>query len=166
MVRHGSILWQRVTCGSWSEVSYFQGSSDLWVMKWSVIFSDNETRWPKLWPQNKYSSTLTYISWFSDFAQYLQDYLMDEHHSWYDGSVWHKDWPHQVYVGQWPLFYGPQILLHILKTVWWRNVVLGIMDQCDNKDRPRKIYVGQWPILLGPLILHFIIVIDLNYFYT
>ena len=23
--------------------------------------------------------------------------LMDEHHSWYTVSVWHKDWPHQVY---------------------------------------------------------------------
>ena len=58
---------------------------------------------------------------------------MDEHHSWYNGSVWHINWPYQVYVGQWPIFYGPAILLHILKTIWWRNVVLGIMDQCNSK---------------------------------
>ena len=58
---------------------------------------------------------------------------MDEHHSWYNGSVWHIHWPYQVYVGQWPIFYGPAILLHILKTIWWRNIVLGIMDQCDSK---------------------------------
>ena len=58
---------------------------------------------------------------------------MDEHHSWYNGSVWHIDWPYQVYVGQWPIFYGLAILLHILKTIWRRNVVLGIMDQCDSK---------------------------------
>ena len=38
-----------------------------------------------------------------------------------------------VYVGQWPIFYCPMILLHIMKTIWWRNVVLGIMDQCDTK---------------------------------
>ena len=103
------------------------------------------------------------VKWF---AQYLQDYLMDEHHSWYNGSVWHIDWPYQVHVGQWPIFYGPVILLHILRTIWWRNVVLGIMDQCDFKDWPCKIYVGQWSIFHGPLILPYIIVIDLNYFYT
>ena len=33
----------------------------------SVIFSDNETMWPKLWPQSKYVN-MTYISWSSDFA--------------------------------------------------------------------------------------------------
>ena len=64
---------------------------------------------------------------------YLQDYLMDEHHGWYNGSVWHRDWPHQVYVGQWPIFYGPVILLHILKTVWWRNIIFEIIDQCDTE---------------------------------
>ena len=58
---------------------------------------------------------------------------MDEHHSWYNGSVWHIHWPYQVYVGQWPIFYGPAILLHILKTIWWRNVLFWIMDQCDSK---------------------------------
>ena len=47
--------------------------------------------------------------------------------------MWHKDWPHQVYVGQWPIFYGPVILLLIWKTVWWRNIVFGVMDQCDTK---------------------------------
>ena len=60
---------------------------------------------------------------------------MDEHHSWYNGSVWHIDWPYQVYVhvGQLPIFYGWEILLHILKTISWRNIVFGIMDQCDSK---------------------------------
>ena len=75
---------------------------------------------------------VTYISWSSDFAYYLQDYLMDEHHNWYNGSVWRIHWPYQVYVGQWPIFYGPAILLHIL-TIWWRNVVLGVTDHCDSK---------------------------------
>ena len=71
--------------------------------------------------------------------------------------MWHKDWP---------IFYGTVILLHVLKTFWWRNVVLGIMDQCHTKIDLVKIYVGQWPIFHGPLILPYIIVIDLNYFYT
>ena len=65
---------------------------------------------------------MTYISWSSDFALYLQDYLLDEHHGWYNGSMW-------------PIIYGPVILLLIWKTVWWRNIVyvFGIMDQCNTK---------------------------------
>ena len=90
---------------------------------------------------------------------------MDEHHNWYNGSVWHIDWPYQLYVSQWPIFYGPAMSLHILKTIWWRNVVLGIMDQCDSKDWPCKIYVGQWPIFHGPLVLPYIIVIDKLFLY-
>ena len=39
------------------------------------------------------------------------------------------------------------------------------MDQCDTKINLVK-YVGHWPIFHGPLILPYIIVIDLNYFYT
>ena len=31
------------------------------------------------------------------------------------------------------LFYCPVILLLIWKTIWWRNIVFGIMDQCDTK---------------------------------
>ena len=92
---------------------------------------------------------------------------MGEHHSWYNGSLWHIVWPYQVYVGHWPIFYGPAILLHILKTIWWRNVVLGIMDQCDYMIDLYKIYGGQWPIFHGPLILPYINYhCQTNYFYT
>ena len=58
---------------------------------------------------------------------------MDEHHSWYNESVWHRDWSHQAYIGQLPIFYGSVILLHILKTIWWRNIVFWIIGQCDIK---------------------------------
>ena len=68
---------------------------------------------------------------------------MDDHHSWYNGSVWPIHWPYQVYVGQWPIFDGPAILLHILKTIWWRNIVLGIMDHCDTKsDLVKYVWVS------------------------
>ena len=68
---------------------------------------------------------------------------MCEHHSWYIGSVWHKE-----YVGQWSIFYGPVILLHNLKTIWWRNVVLGITDHCDTKIDLFRISVtySSWAI--------------------
>ena len=66
-------------------------SPSIWCM--SVIFADNETVWPKLWPQSKYVN-MTYISWSSNFAKCPQDFLMDEHHSWFNGSMWHIDWPY------------------------------------------------------------------------
>ena len=103
----------------------------IWCL--SVIFSDNETVWPKLWPQSKYKSTWPI---FHGLVILLNIFKI----IWWmniivgkTGSVWHIDWLYQVYVGQRPIFYGPAILLHILKTIWWRNVVLGIMDLCDSK---------------------------------
>ena len=36
-----------------------------------------------------------------------------------------------VHVGQWPTFHGPVILFCILKSIWWMNVVLEILIQCE-----------------------------------
>ena len=69
----------------------------------------------------------------------------------------------QVYVGQWLTFYGPAILLHVLKTIYSRKVVLGMIVLL--RDWPCKLYVGQLPIFHGPLILPYIIVIDFKIFY-
>ena len=44
-----------------------------------IIFWEYESVCPNLWPQNLFRS-LTYISWSSDFALYLEDYLMCEHY--------------------------------------------------------------------------------------
>ena len=48
-------------------------------------------------------------------------------------NIWHKDWPHKIYVGHWPIFHGPVILLNIFKIIWWINIIFGIMHQCDTK---------------------------------
>ena len=48
-------------------------------------------------------------------------------------SVWCKHWPETIYVGHWPIFQGPVILPYILKTIWWTNVITGILDPCDAK---------------------------------
>ena len=58
------------------------------------------------------------------------------------------------YVGQWPIFHGPMLLPYILKTVWWTDVIVGILDPCDLPD---KMYVGQSPTLHGPVILPYIL---------
>ena len=43
----------------------------------------------------------------------------------------YKDWPNKIYVGQWPIFYGPVILPYILKPIWRMKVILETMGQCD-----------------------------------
>ena len=73
------------------------------------------------------------VQWF--WPSFCKTYLMDECSTWDNQSIWHEDWPHKIlYVGQWPIhvFCGPVILLNIL-TVWWRNIILGIIDECDTK---------------------------------
>ena len=44
--------------------------------------------------------SVTYILWSSDFASYLEDYLMEKCCTWDNGSVSLKDQPCKIYVGQ------------------------------------------------------------------
>ena len=46
----------------------------------NIIIWDYESVWPKVRPQNNIV-IVTYILWFSEFALYLEDYLMYEHHT-------------------------------------------------------------------------------------
>ena len=71
--------------------------------------------------------------------------------------MWHKDWPHKIYVGQWPIFCGPLTLLNtcILKTIWLRNVILVILDQCDTKMEHIEIYTLNKCYNRSLLKLHF-----------
>ena len=92
------------------------------MLYWRYWFSVTQTlNW------NYKCMSVTYTSWSRDFALYLEDYLMDKCHNWNSGSMWHKDLPHKMYVGQWPTFHYPVILSYILKTVWWINVVLEVL---------------------------------------
>ena len=58
--------------------------------------------------------SVTYILWSSDFASYLGDYLMEKRCTLDNGSLWLKDRPCKIYVGQWPIFHGPLILPYII----------------------------------------------------
>ena len=58
--------------------------------------------------------SVTYILWSSDFASYLEEYLMEKRCTLDNGSVWLEDRPCKIYVGQWPIFHDPLILLHII----------------------------------------------------
>ena len=66
--------------------------------------------------------SVTYISWTSDFAFYLEDYLMDKCHNWNIRSLWCKDLPHKMYVGQRPTFHGQVFCL-----MSWRLFGEGIL---------------------------------------
>ena len=63
---------------------------------------------------------------------YLEDHLMDCYTGDID-SVWHKHWTETIHVSvcQWPIFHGTVILPYILKTIWWTNVRIGILDSWD-----------------------------------
>ena len=103
---------------------------DGWMLYWRYWFSVTQTL-----TLNHICRSVTCISWSRDFALYLKDYLIVTCHNWNIGSVWCKDLPHKMYVGQWPTLSCPVILFYILKTFWRRNVVLKIL--CD---------MGHWPV--------------------
>ena len=42
--------------------------------------------------------SVTYILGSSDFAPFLEDYLMEKCFTLDNGSVWHKDWPLKIYL--------------------------------------------------------------------
>ena len=69
------------------------------------------------------------ISWrLFDGLMYWRYSVWFKCHNCNIGSMWCKDQPHKMYVGQWPTLRGPVILTYLEKTFWWRNVVLKIFS--------------------------------------
>ena len=66
-----------------------------------------------------------FISWSSDFALYLEDYLMYELIIWDYESVWPDAWPKNKCRSLWPIFHGPVILSFILKTIYVSPIRVG-----------------------------------------
>ena len=83
---------------------------------------------------------MTYILWSSDFASYLEDYLMEKRCTWDNGSVWLKDRPCKIYVGQLPIFHGPLILPYII-------VRLKLFLYSKKWHRP-GVFVPLWALAL------------------
>ena len=99
---------------------------------------------------------VTYISWFSDFALYLEYYLLDKCHTWDITSMWPNEWPLTISRSLWPIFHGSVILPYILNTICWINVTPGILVPCDPIIDV-KIYLLVWPIFHGSVILPYIL---------
>ena len=134
-----SPAFQGFVLQGWARGQY-QGHHRFYRMSWRLV--DGRILYLRCWFSNfSLTQTLTwiyvyrsatYISWSSDFALYLKDYLIDKCHQWDIDSMWCKDLPHYVFVGHWPTLHGPVILCYILKTIWWVNIVLQILIQCDT----------------------------------
>ena len=73
---------------------------------------------------------MTCISWFSDFALYLEYYLLDKCHTWDISSLWPDYWHQNISLLVWPIFHGSVILPYILN-ICWINVTPGILVPCD-----------------------------------
>ena len=52
------------------------------TIQWlKIILWDYESVWPNIWPKKHLEITVTYILWSTEFALYLEDCLMYEHHT-------------------------------------------------------------------------------------
>ena len=60
------------------------------------------------------------VQW-CDFALYLEDYLMFEHHTL---GLWAGIWPKNKHRSLWPIFDGSVVLPYILATIWYMNTIL------------------------------------------
>ena len=98
--------------------------------------------------KSKYISVgVTYISWFSDFAIYLEYYLLDKCHTWDISSLWPDYWRQNISLLVWPIFHGSVILPYILNTICWINVTPGILLPCDPMN-DHLLYLGHCDLYL------------------
>ena len=98
-----------------------------------------------------------FISWSSDFALYLEDYLMYEHHTFGLWVSMSDVWPQNKCRSQWPIFHGSVILPYILKTIWFMNIILLDYESVWLDIWPQNKYRSLWPILHGPVILSYVL---------
>ena len=109
---------------------------------------------------------MTYVSWASDFALYLEDFWYMNTILWDYESVWPNVWPKNK-VGHWPIFHGPVILPYILKTTWYMNTILWDYESVWPDVWPKNKCRSLWPIFHCLLILPYIFVFDgwMSYFW-
>ena len=84
------------------------------------------------------------VQWFCLISWRLFDIWKSYLKYWMTQNLLNK-----MYVGHWPSFHGPVIVLNIFKIIWW--IKRHIWDNASvwHKDWPREIYVGQWPIFFA-----------------
>ena len=100
---------------------------------------------------------MTYISWFSDFALYLEYYLLDKCHTWDISSMWPNEWPLTISRSLWPIFHGSVILPYILNTICWNKCHTWDITSMWPNESPLTISRSLWPIFHGSVILPYIL---------
>ena len=137
--------------------------------------SDVGSVWHRHWPELLYRS-VTYISWLSDFALYLEDYLLDKYHNWGPGRIFKGTGIKCIYLKGYGLLLkklngilGIQRFLDFEDTCWKCYMILEILFKIISgshnwdigsmwcKDLLHKMYVGQWPTFHGPVILSYML---------
>ena len=95
--------------------------------------------------------SVSYISWFSDFASYLKTIWYINTILWGNESVWLDAWPHNESGSLRPIFHGSVILPYILKTFWnmipWANESIWLDAWLQTKSG------SLWPIFHGSVII-------------
>ena len=104
----------------WVSVLYFTSSDFACILKtiWymNIIIRDYES----VWPNDDLKINVTYISRSFGFALYQNKYRSTL-----------------------SLCHGLVILLIIFKIIWWVNIIVGIMDQCDaESDLAKYMWVS------------------------
>ena len=93
--------------------------------------------------------TLTYISWFSDFASIFKIYWCINMIPWNNESVWLDALPQNKTVSRWPVFHGSVILPYILKAIWCINMILWANKSVWLDAWPQNKSWSLWPIFHG-----------------
>ena len=95
------------------------------------------------------------ISWSCDFTLCLDDYLLEKCHTWDISFMSPNDWPQNISRSVWLLVHGSVILLYILNTFWWRNVITGLsvpsdpmVDLKTYQDQCDLYFMVQWLCLI------------------
>ena len=104
-----------------------------------------------------YISWVTYIPWLSDFALYLEDYLMYKHDTLADESVWLYALPQNKSGSLWPILHGSVILPYNLKAIWWINMIPWANESVWLDAWPLSNSWSLWPIFHGSVTLPYIL---------
>ena len=122
------------------------------------------------------------VPWSSDFALYLEDYLMYVHHTFEKESVRPNVWPQNKCRSLWPIFLMQivgQTLLNLMtwtcgswsedqhdlyftvqwfcliryKTFWCMYIILSEYESVQPDAWPKNKSRSLWPIFFGPVIV-------------
>ena len=99
--------------------------------------------------------TVTYISWSSNFALYLEDWWLNiilQIMSQYDPTFDIK-----INRSLWPIFHGLVILPYIWKTICCMNIKLWDYESVWYDIWPQNKCRSLWPIFHGPVIFPYIL---------